>query len=314
VDVVHTQLPFIYPTYAAAKAAIHSQKPLYYQQRGVFDPERLKFRALKKKIYISIIERPIMREATTLIALTQTEVQTYRALGVWTPCRIVPNGVDIIEDTCGLEHLAATFTFSLDDIVILFMARLHPIKGADRLIRAFLSINREFPRAKLILAGPDEWGIASQFRQEIAEAGALDKVIFAGMADGQIKQGILERADLFCLPSDAEGFSMGVLEALASSTAVLISPGCHFPEVEAFGAGRIVRPEPDLLASAIAELIGNREQLREMGRKGRILVEQRYSWDGITDLLEEVYFEGIDRHQSITAQQPTRRRVIKHLP
>jgi glycosyltransferase involved in cell wall biosynthesis len=97
VDVVHTQMPYIYPTYAAGKAAIRHQKPLFYHQHGVFDPERLKFRGMKKRLYINAIERPIMRSATTLIALTETEVESYRALGVQTPCCIIPNGVDIVD-------------------------------------------------------------------------------------------------------------------------------------------------------------------------------------------------------------------------
>lgn len=95
VDIVHTQMPFIYPSYAAGKAAIRHHKPLFYQQRGVLSPDHLKFRALKKRLYINVIERPIMRNATTLIALTESEVESYRALGVQTPCRVIPNGVKI---------------------------------------------------------------------------------------------------------------------------------------------------------------------------------------------------------------------------
>jgi hypothetical protein len=49
-DLVHTHLPFIYPTVAAAKAAHLHHKPLFYHQRGVFDPARLSFRSLKKTL------------------------------------------------------------------------------------------------------------------------------------------------------------------------------------------------------------------------------------------------------------------------
>src|SRR5438477_5082015 len=52
-DLVHTHMPFIYPSYAAAHAAFRHRKPLFYHQRGVFDPERLKFRSLKKSVYLS---------------------------------------------------------------------------------------------------------------------------------------------------------------------------------------------------------------------------------------------------------------------
>ena len=299
VDVVHTQSPFIYPTYAAGRAAIRHHKPLFYQQRGVLGPEHLKFRGLKKRLYIKVIERPIMRRATTLIALTEAEVRGYRSLGVQTPCRVIPNGIDIVDRPQSFERSTCSFfDIPSDETVVLFMARLHPLKGAYRLIRAFLMIHHAFPKATLVMAGPDEWGIVEKFRQEIMKAGAGKQVLFPGMVTGEAKQELLRRADLFCLPSDAEGFSMAVLEALANSTAVLLSPGCHFPEVEKVGAGHVVPPEPEALSKAIADLLDNPEELKEMGRKGRDLVLRHYSWDTITNQLIEAYTEGIERHSS----------------
>lgn len=94
VDLVHTHMPFVYPTYAAARAARRFDKPLFYHQRGVFDPERLKFRSLKKRLYINLIERPIMQQAAGLIALTEAELASFRALEVQTPCHVIPNGID----------------------------------------------------------------------------------------------------------------------------------------------------------------------------------------------------------------------------
>ena len=299
VDVVHTQMPFVYPTYAAGKAAIRHRKPLFYHQRGVFDPERLKFRSLKKRLYIAAVDCPVMRRATTLFALTEAEVRSYRALGVHTPCRVIPNGVDVVERQQAIEGSAFSFhDISPDDLVILFLARLHPIKGADKLIRAFLMIHKMFPRAKLVMAGPDEFRIVEKYRQKILEEGAGNRVLFPGMVIGKAKQALLTRADLFCLPSDAEGFSMAVLEALVNSTAVLISPGCHFPEVDKFGAGKVVRPEPDLLSKAIADFLCSPEKMKEMGKKGQAFVSEHYSWDSITDQLIEAYIDGIERNSS----------------
>ncbi len=298
VDVVHTQMPFVYPSYAAGMAAIRHHKPLFYNQRGVFGPEHLKFRGFKKKLYINAIERPIMRKATTLIALTEDEVVSYRALGVQTTCRIIPNGVDIFEHPRFSDCSHFSSTISPEDLVILFMARLHPTKGADRLINAFLMLHDRLPRAKLVMAGPDEWGMVEHFRQKIIQAGIVDRVLFPGLVTGEAKQELLSRTDLFCLPSDAEGFSMAVLEALANSTAVLLSPQCHFPEVENVGAGRVVTSDPESISMAIADLLNNPEELKKMGIRGRNLVSRHYSWDTITDQLIDAYNEGIERNVS----------------
>jgi glycosyltransferase involved in cell wall biosynthesis len=299
VDVVHTQMPFVYPTYAAGRAAIRHRKPLFYQQRGVLGPNHLKFRGLKKRLYIRAIERPIMRRATTLIALTEAEVEGYRGLGVQTFCRVIPNGVDIADRPQSSERSTCLF-FDIppDETVVLFMARLHPLKGGDKLIRAFLKIQQAFPKVRLVMAGPDEWGMADKLRRDITRAGVGNRVLFPGMVTGEAKQELLARADLFCLPSDAEGFSVAVLEALANSTAVLLSPGCHFPEVEKAGVGRVVQPEPGPLHEAIADLLANPKTLREMGSRGRDFVSRHYSWETITDQLVEAYVEGIERNNA----------------
>lgn len=297
VDLVHTHLPFVYPTYAAAHAAFRHGKPLFYHQRGVFDPERLKFRSLKKTMYLKLVEVPILRRAEMLIALTEAERSSYTRLGVTTPVRVIPNGID----TQPYSHPP-----SPDDLaplgirpqhrLVLFMGRLHPIKGADRLLEAFVRIARSHSDALLVLAGPDEFSIERTFRANAEAAGLGERVIFPGMVSGSLKHSLLARADLFCLPSDAEGFSMAVLEALASSTAALLTPGCHFPEVEQYGAGKVVANDVGALTSALDELLAAPGTLAEMGMRGRRLVAERFTWESITNDITAAYEEGIARH------------------
>lgn len=308
-DLVHVQMPFIYPTLAAAWAARKYDKPLFYHQHGVFDPERLKFRGMKKKLYIGAIERPVMNQATTLIALTEAEEANYRALGARAPCRVIPNGIEPAPTSPADSQRAETrFNISPAAKVILFLARLHPVKGADRLIRAFLAIHRQFPETVLVMAGPDEWGMAGRLRQETVQAGLGHRILFPGMVTGEAKEELLTRADLFCLPSSAEGFSVAVLEAMAHSTAVLLSPGCHFPEIEEAGAGRVVSPEPEIWGKAMAEMLQDPVLLREAGERGRELVSRCYSWDAVTEQFIETYSEGIARHDARRCGRPGRAR------
>ena len=178
VDIVHTQMPYTYPNKVAGRLALAAGKPLFYNQRGAFHPSRLRYRRWKKLMYIALVERPIMRGATGLIALTDEEVDSYRALGVDTPCYVVPNGVDV-----GSFRRAARpgslsdLRISGADKVILFLARLHPTKGADLLTRAFVMIAIRHPDAVLVLAGPDEHGLADNLRNIAAERGLSENHI-----------------------------------------------------------------------------------------------------------------------------------------
>lgn len=293
VDVIHTHLPFIYPTMAAAACARKYNKPLFYHQRGVFDPQRLNFRSAKKRTYIRFVELPILQQATTLIALTDAEVNSYRALGAQSPCRVIPNGINV--SNYRTRPLAPIPGVKDDDLVVLFLGRVHPVKGADALLEAFLSIRDQFPGAMLVLAGPDEFGLEAKFKDLVASAGMDARVLFPGMVSGEEKLDLLARADLFCLPSAGEGFSMAVLEALASGTAVLLSPGCHFDEVERANCGVVAEPTPSGISGGLATLLRDRDRLRAMGATGRRFVEADYSWDAIADDMVRTYEEGIAR-------------------
>ena len=288
-DVIHTHLPFCYPTYASAHAAFRYGVPFFYHQRGVLKPDHLRHRALKKKMYLKWVEMPILRRASGLIALTREEEAGYRALGLVGPCHVIPNGIDlhaarprsaITPDVPGLRD---------DDLLILYLGRVHPFKGVNELLDAFSRIVSTTPRARLIIAGPDESSIEAQWRQNCSNETVAGKVHFVGMVEGERKLDLLHRADLFVLPSKGEGFSMAVLEALAASTPVLLSPSCDFPEVESAGAGRIVDPAPAALGLAMEEMLGMRGQLPAMGARGRRLVEVGYTWESIVDRTLAVY-------------------------
>ena len=109
---------------------------------------------------------------------------------------------------------------------------------------------------------------------------------------GRDKSDLLHRADLFSLPSIGEGMSMAILEALAHRTAVMLSPGCCFPDAETAGAGVIVEKNVEAMVTALQSLLADRKRLRRMGEAGRQLVARSYTWDAVTDRLLEVYQRG----------------------
>jgi glycosyltransferase involved in cell wall biosynthesis len=303
IDVVDTHMPFVYPSYAAAHAAFRHRRPLVYHQRGNFHPARLRFRSWKKRLYIDLVERPIMRGATILIGLTQAERASFRALGVQTPVEVVPNGVTLPDDRPGArERVQQRWGIEPDAPVVLFMGRLHPTKGAEKLLAAFARVHHRLGRAVLVMAGPDEWRIEAAWNAQVAGGSPVSNVRFPGMLTGDEKADMLARAELFALPSVGEGFSMAVLEALAARTAVMLSPGCNFPEVEEAGCGVTIPANEDAMADALADLLGRPDQVRRMGEAGRALVATKYSWGAITDRLVAVYERAIKIHERGTAR------------
>jgi glycosyltransferase involved in cell wall biosynthesis len=295
-DIAHTHLPFIFPTLAVARAATQQGIPFCYHQRGVFDPARMAYRSGKKALYFRAIEARYAARASRLFALTRAEADSYRNLGLTNPISQVPNGVDAqaFARAPRPERLEAVGV-AAGDRVVLFLGRLHPTKGVDALLQAFIQIGDEFPSAKLVLAGPDELGVRESHLRRVHAAGLGERVLIPGSVTGQAKMDLLKRADVFCLPSHAEGFSMAILEAMAASTAVLISAGCHFPEAVTAGAGLETEIDADSIAAGLTRLLSNPELTAHMGRRGQSLVSREYDWDGVVTSFETIYGEILQR-------------------
>ena len=289
IDIVHTHLPFIYPTYIASKLAKIHNKPLLYHQRGVLSENALGFRSFKKKIYISLIEKKIIQNSSCLIALTKYELDTFKKFSLKKQrISIIPNGIDtkkfILEDTNYSD-----FNINDSHIVILFLGRLHPSKGADLLLSAFMKAKLKNDNLRLVMAGPDEFGLINKFHQTIIDNNLQEYVIFPGMVLGDEKKKLLARADLFVLTSFSEGSSMAILEALASSTAVLISPQCNFNEIQDVDAGIVISNDIELISDKITEMTNDLFKLKQMGQNGKEFVSKNYDWKKITGKFIELY-------------------------
>jgi glycosyltransferase involved in cell wall biosynthesis len=293
-DVVHTHTPFVYPAYAASRVALRLAKPLFYHQRGNLMSSNLRRRGLKKLVYIALFERPIMKQAACLIALTEAERAAFTAIAPRTPCEIVPNGIVVpAPDPGAVERVAARWGIPPDVPVILYLARLETRKGSDELLATFARVQSKHPETVLVMAGIDEFNARARGQSMARRGGYAHRLLFTGPLSGRDKEDVLHRADLFCLPSRAEGFSMSALEALAHGTAVMLSPGCNFPEAERAGAGMTVPRNVDAMVEAMDQLLHNRQRLRAMGKLGRELALRSYSWDAVGRQLADLYARAV---------------------
>jgi glycosyltransferase involved in cell wall biosynthesis len=92
------------------------------------------------------------------------------------------------------------------------------------------------------------------------------------------------------LPSISENFGNVVLEALAAGTPVVVTPEVGLAaDVEAAGAGIVTPSDPPRLAAALRELLRDPARREEMGRRGRALVEERFTWPRVAEEMEAAY-------------------------
>ena len=222
------------------------------------------------------------------------------------PVFVVPNGVSLAEfpatPVAGAPAAVAGLLSPPDGSTpfILFLARLHTMKGPDLLLDAFARIAREQPGLQLVFAGPD-YGMLDMLQRRVAELQLGDRIHFLGLVSGADRLWLLENAVCLCQPSRDEGFSLSILEAMACGRPVVISDRCKFPEVARHGAGVIVPLSIPELAAAFRLYASDSARRASDGRSARSLVEQFYTWDIISKQADEMYAQAICRRAGAAA-------------
>jgi glycosyltransferase involved in cell wall biosynthesis len=176
-------------------------------------------------------------------------------------------------------------------LVVGFLSLLdvhHRYKGLEVLLRAL----REDLPVRLRVGGTGEdlgW-----YRRRAQELGVADRVDFLGfIPDGELND-FYGSCHVFALPSTdgrREGFGLVLLEAMACGRPVLTTPIVGVAgDVEPRGVGRLVPPDdPAALAAALRSFLQRRVDLPAMGRRARELVEERYTWERVTDDYEALF-------------------------
>ncbi len=155
---------------------------------------------------------------------------------------------------------------------VLFVGRISPSKGLDDLIKAFALLRRlHRPEATLDVVGSSEgWGPYAAGLRALAERIGCGGIAFRGSVSDAERDALYAGAGVVCLTSRHEGFSAPLVEAMrAGAPVVAVDVGAV---AETLGEGGVLlpRPDPRLVAEALAAVLsdeGLRERLREGARR-----------------------------------------------
>lgn len=292
VDVVHAHGLWAHPSREARCLADRARVPRVVSPHGMLEPWALRRSAWKKRIAAWLYEERNLRSAACVHALCRAEARSVRAAGLHHPIAVIPNGVDL--DAYDAERDAGSARRLWPEWrgarVVLFLGRIHPKKGLLHLVEAWHRLDRETAGWRLVIAGPDAHGHRAAVERVSTRLGLTSRVSFTGAVHGARKRALLARADVFALPSFSEGFSMAILEALASRLPVLMTPQCNFEEVAAVGAGVLAEPTADAVARGLRGLLALTDGQRgAMGQRGRDLVARDYVWPRVAQQMLATY-------------------------
>lgn len=278
-DVLHNHSLWAMPNMAAG--LIKGRAALVTSPHGTLAPAALRRNPWRKRLFWPL-QHPLLRRSQLFVATSREERAQIRSAGLHAPVAVIPLGIDLPPAPPQPSGPKRT---------LLFLGRVHPIKGIDKLLQAWAEIesDRRFDHWQLDVRGPGDSAYLNSLSALAASLG-LKRARFLPAVYGGEKSATYTAADLFVLPSRTENFAVAVAEALAHARPVLVSHGTPWAEVVPRRCGWWVANEPKSLAAAMREAFAlPPADLAAMGASGRAWMRDDFAWESQVEKLREAY-------------------------
>ena len=301
-DVIHVH-GLSYHTYAAALAGRWFHRPTIAKIANSGRASDIDKMRRGDHLALSRYMLPTALGCDRFVALNEAVVRELVAAGV-PEHRIarIPNGIEVPP---ARERAAALH----DPARVVFVGRLHEQKGVDTLLRAFARLRADRPDATIALRLVGDGPLRADLEALARELG-VDAEFLGGRDDVDT---LLEDADVFVLPSRAEGMSNALLEAMTLGLPAIVTniPG-NADVIRHEENGLLVEPDdPDGLAAAIGRLLDDGALRGRVGRAGRETVEAEYALDRVASRYVALYEELLSERGDTKPRSSSRRNTAR---
>ncbi len=282
-DVVHVHSQWTFPVWWGCRCALAAGRRLAMSPHGCLNPAALQHSAWKKRA-VAWLDRACLRRAHCIHATSEMEAEWIRKfLGEGqgrARAAVIPHGVEMVAGRA--PEAEAQRRRQADGRTLLYLGRLHPLKGLEMLVEAWGLLRPPSGRKgegkregdhqvvamarvkggegwRLVIAGPDEQGTKAALERQARELGVMESIVFRGPVAGEEKERLLQEADLLVLPSRSENFGLAVAEALAAGVPVITTKAAPWGELDcdhAVVAMARVKGEGDHAVVAMARVKG----------------------------------------------------------
>lgn len=246
---------------------------------------------ISSNLYKKIVIKFILKNSDCILAQTKNQKVEIASYGIKNIV-IVPNGVDLDKFKLEKSEMRRELGFK-NEFLIIFVGRLHKVKGVDYLIKAMKYLVKKSENIKLLIIGDGKE--KRKLKELVRDENLEENVIFKGMIENKLIPKYLTASDIFALPSISEGFPVTILEALASTLPIIASNVRGMNEIiENEKNGFLVEPKNSKkIAEKIIKLRDN-EALRLKISENNMIKAREFSWENVIKRLEIAYDKALE--------------------
>lgn len=287
VDIVHLHGCDPSLTRSVARAARRNGKPYVVSPHGALTPGRYTRRTWKDKVQAAFGTRRWIRRASALIALNEKEAADLRKRRVHSKVVTLPYGLsfDEYDPVEGVDPAAPPFP---NGRCLLMLAPIEPIEGCVVLLKAFAELGRDAEGWSIVLAGPNPGPWRNMLEAAVRRKGGDGRVSFSAAPDVTTQRALLTRASVVAAPSLHIRPPVSIMQALASSTAV-VATNLVAPD----GLGESVRvcdPTRSELREALRSIVRLDDAARvSIGGQARRAAAMLFDWSVLADRYVQLY-------------------------
>lgn len=286
-DAVHVHGLLNLVSSLAARTTMRAGRPLVICPFGTLSRYTVGYRrSWQKRLFFRLMEYPNLRRASAVHFTTAAE----RDEAQWHHLRLAERAFVIPPPWTG-DVAASRTRSSPHGPQVLFLSRIHPVKGLETLIDAWPLVRAQLPEARLIVAGDGELSYVRSLRARAVhgEAGGAG-IIFKGFVSGEDKAALWRESDVFVLPSQHENFGMVVLEALAWGLPAVVSREVQLVSfVERHRLGIVADREPRAVGEALVRVLRDASLRARVAATAPALVAAEFSPSIVGQQLRGMY-------------------------
>jgi glycogen synthase len=216
---------------------------------------------------------------------------------------VVPNGVNTGQWQAPPRAVAAARArFASEGPLLAYAGRLVYEKGVQDIVAALPELRYRYPGLRMVIAGDGPY--RAELQEEARRRNLHRAVSFAGFLGDELPA-VMAATDALVVPSIYEPFGMVALEGASAGAPLAVASTGGLAEIVESGVTGVTFPakNPDALAGAVGRLLSDEVEAKQMAKRARRMVRDRFGWNNIAEMTHRVYQAAMRDAPSFDAKQ-----------